>query len=124
MSARVQATTNPNVAQESIHALLEHMRTLSAAVTQIQTGQGYVYQTQMDTLIASIKDTYPVPKPPPVYARNPGQVHFNSIINYDSAVGAKRYRYATAALSLNEFYRTTRKFLKDHNKSCREERQF
>ena len=60
MSARARATTNPNVAQELIDALLEHMRMLSAAVTQIQTGAGSIDQTQMDALIASIQGTAPV----------------------------------------------------------------
>ena len=77
------------------------MRTLLVAVTQIQTGQGSMDQTQIDTLIASIKVTAPVPKTPSVYARNPGQVDSNSIINYGSALGTKRYIYATAAFSLN-----------------------
>ena len=102
---------NPNVAQESIDVLLEHMIMLSAAVTQIQTGQGSMDHTQMDTLIAPIQGTSPVPKTPPVYTRNPFQVDSNSIIDYGSAVGAKWYRYATAALSLNKFYHTTGKFL-------------
>ena len=52
-----------------------------------------------------------MPKPPPVYAHNPGQVDYNSIINYGSAVGAKMYRYVTAEQSLNEFDHTTRKVL-------------
>ena len=68
-------------------------------------------QNQMDALIASIQGTAPVPKPRPIYARNPGQVESIKIINYSSAVGAKRYRYATAAISLNEFGYTTGKFL-------------
>ena len=110
MSARARATTNPTVAQESIDALLEHMRMLSAAVTQIQTGAGSMDQTQMDALVASIQGTAPVPKQPPVYARNPGQVDSSKIIDYGSAVGAKRYRYATSALSLIEFDQTTGKF--------------
>ena len=55
----------------------------------------------MDALITSIQGTAPVPKPKPVYARNNGQVDSINIIDYNSAVGAKRYRYATAALSLN-----------------------
>ena len=46
-------------------------------------------QTQMDTLIVSNKGTAPVPKAPPVYARNPGQVDANSFIDYGSSVGAK-----------------------------------
>ena len=102
--------TNPNVTQESIKALLEHMRTLLDAVTQIQTGTGSMDQTQMESLIASIQGTSPVPKPQPVYARNPGQLDSIKIINYGSAVGAKRYSYATTALSFNKFYHTTGKF--------------
>ena len=92
MSARARATTNPNVAQESIDALLKHMRMLLAAVTQIQTGAGSMDQTQMDALVTSIQGTAPVPKQPPVYTRNPGQVDSSTIIDYGSAVGAKRYR--------------------------------
>ena len=111
MSARARATTNPNVTQESIEALLDHMKTLSAAVTRIQTGTGSIDQTQMDTPIASIQGTSPVPKPQPVYPRNPGQVDSSTIIDNDSAVGANRYRYDTAALFLNGFYQTTGKFL-------------
>ena len=84
---------------------------LLAAVTQIQTGTVSMDQTQMDALIASIQGTSLVPKPEPVYARNPGQVDSIKIINYSSAVGAKRYRYATAALSLSEFDHTTGKVL-------------
>ena len=57
-------------------------------------------QTQMDALIASIQGTAPVPNQPLVYARNPIQVDSSNIIDYGSAVGIKRYRYATAALSL------------------------
>ena len=87
------------------------MRTLSAAITQIQTGKGFMYQTQLDALIEYIQSTSPVPKPLPVYARNPGQVDSNKIIDYGSAAGKKRYRYATAALSLNKFNHTTEKFL-------------
>ena len=68
-------------------------------------------QTEIDTVITSIQGPYPVPKPPPVYARNPGHVDSNLIIDYGRAVGAKRYRYATAALSLNNFYHTTGKVL-------------
>ena len=98
--------TNPNVTHESIGALLEHMRTLSAAVTQIQTGQGSMDQTQMDTLILSIKGTAPVPNEQPFCAHNSGQVDTNSIIDYGSSVGSKRYRYATATLSLTEFDHT------------------
>ena len=112
MSARVQSTTNPNVTQESINMLLEHMRTLLEAVTQIQTGQGSVDQTKMDALVASIQGTTPVPKPSPIYTRNPGQIDSNKIINYVSDVGAKRYSYATASLSLNNFDHTAGKFLK------------
>ena len=67
-------------------------------------------QTQMDTLILSIKVTDPVPKPPPVYTHNTGQVNSNSVINFGSAMGAKRYIYATAALSLKFFDHTTGKF--------------
>ena len=52
-----------------------------------------------------------MPKPPPVYARNPGQVESNSIIDYGSAVGAKRYTYTTAAMSLKEFDHSTVKVL-------------
>ena len=111
MSARAQATTNPNVTQESIEALVEHTRMLSAAVTQIQTGAGSMDQTQMDALIASIQGTAPVPKQPPVYVCNPGQVDSSKIIDYGSDVGAKRYRYATSVLSISEFYHTTGKFL-------------
>ena len=87
------------------------MITLSAAVTHIQTEQESMDQTQMYTLIASRKCTTPVLKPPPIYARNPGQVDSNSVINYDSDVVAKRYRYATEALSLHMFDHTTGKVL-------------
>ena len=66
----------------------------------------------MDALIASIQGTAPVPKPQPVYACNTGPIDSSKIIAYGSAVGAKRYRYATAALSLNEFDHTTGKVLK------------
>ena len=66
----------------------------------------------MDALIASIQGTAPVPKPPPFYARNNGQVDSNKIIDYGRAVGTKRYRYVTAALSLNEFDHSTGKVLK------------
>ena len=111
MSTQARATTNPNVAQESIKALFKHMRMLSAAVTQIQTGAESMDQTQMYALITSIQGTSPVPKPQPVYARNPGQVESRKIINYSSAVGVKRYRYPTAALSLSEFDHTTGKVL-------------
>ena len=103
---------NPNATQESIYALLEHMRTLLAAITQIQIGQVSMYQTQLDTLIASMKGKSPVPKLPPVYDHNPGLVDSNKIIDYISSVGAKRYRYATAALSLNKFDHATGKVLK------------
>ena len=65
----------------------------------------------MDTLIVSIQGSAPVTKSPPVYFFSPGQVDSNSIIDYDSAVGEKRYRYATAALSFNEFNHTTGKVL-------------
>ena len=85
---------------------------LSAAVTQIQTGTGSMDQTQMDTIIASIQGTSPVQKPQPVCARNPVQVDSIKIMDYGSSVGAKRYRYATAALSLNEFDHTNGKVLK------------
>ena len=68
-------------------------------------------QNQMDTLIASIQGTAPVPKSPPVYARNPGQVESNSIIYYSSAVGTKMYIYATTELSLNEFNNATKNVL-------------
>ena len=88
------------------------MKTLSSAVTHIQTGQGSMDETQMYTLVASIQGTAPVPKPPPVYTRNTVQVDSDSIIDYGSAVGATRYRYATASLSLNEFDNTTIKVLK------------
>ena len=101
MSAWAQATTNPNVTQESIEALLKHMRTLSSAVTQILIGTGSMDQTQMDALIFSIQVTAPVPKPQPVYPRNHGQVNARKIVDYGSAVGTKRYRYATAALSIS-----------------------
>ena len=87
------------------------MKMLSAAVTQIQTGYGSMDQTQMYTLIASIKGTAPVTKPPYVYVRNPVQIYSNLIIYYGIAVGAKRYRYTTAALSRNKFDHTMRKFL-------------
>ena len=89
MSAQVRATTKPNVTQEYINELLEHIRTMLAAVTYIQTRQGSMDQTQMETLIASIKGRTPVPIPPPVYAFSPGQVDSNSIIDYGSAVGKK-----------------------------------
>ena len=98
---------NPNVTQESIDSFLEHMRTMSAAVNHIQTVHGSMDQTQMYTLITSIKGTEPVPKSSPLYACNPVQVESKSIIYYGSAVGAKRYRYMTAELSLTEFYHTT-----------------
>ena len=111
MSAQVQATMNPNVAQESIDVLLEHMIMLSAAVTQIQTGQGSMGRTLIDTLIVSIQGTAPVPKPRPVYSRNPIHLYSNSIIDYSSSMGAKRYRYATASLSPKDFDHTTVKFL-------------
>ena len=68
-------------------------------------------QTQMDALITSIQGTAPVPKPPPVYTRNTGQVDSDSIIDYGSAVGTTRYRYATASLSPKDFDHTTVKFL-------------
>ena len=61
--------------------LLEYTRTLLEVVTQIQTGTGSMDQTQMDALIASIQGTAPVPKQPPVYARNPGQVDSIKIID-------------------------------------------
>ena len=61
----------------------------------------------MDALIVSIQGTSPVPKPQPVYTCNPGQVDSCKIIDYGSAVGAKRYRYASAALSLIEFDHST-----------------
>ena len=111
MSTPAQATTNPNVTQESIEALFEHMRTLLAAVNQIQTGIVSMDQTQMDSLIASIQGTDPVPKPQPVYDRNPFQVDYSKIIDCSSAVGSKSYRYAAAALSLTEFDHTTVKVL-------------
>ena len=57
-------------------------------------------QTQMDTLIVSIKGKSPVPKSPPIYACNPYQVDANSTIDYSRSVISKRYRYATAALSI------------------------
>jgi hypothetical protein len=101
----------PTVSQESIDALLAHMSTLSQAVNQIQSGQGSMDQAQLDTLIASIKGNAPTPKPTPVYARNPGQLEVDSIIDYSSSTGAKRYRYATAALSLSEFDHTSGKVL-------------
>ena len=69
-------------------------------------------QTQMDALIASIQGIAPVPKQPPVYACNTFQVDSSKIIDYVSAMGAKRYRYATAALSLSEFDNTNGKVLK------------
>ena len=87
------------------------MITLLLAVTQIQTIQVSMDQNQMYALIASIQVTAPVLKLPPVYARNPGQVDSNKITDHGSAVGTKRYRYANAALSLNEFDHTTGKFL-------------
>ena len=87
------------------------MRMMLAAVTQIQKGAGSMDQTQMNALVASIQGTAPVPKQPPVYAHNPGQVDSSKIIDYDSAVGEKRYRYATASLYLNEFDHTTGKVL-------------
>ena len=88
------------ISQETIDALLAHMITLSQAVNQIQSGQGSMDQAQLDTLIASIQGNAPTPKPTPVYARNPVQLDVNSIIDYSSSTGAKRNRYATAALSL------------------------
>ena len=112
MSARARARTNPNVTQGSIEALLKHMSMLSAAFTQIETGAGSMYQTKMDALIASIQGKAPVPKQPPVYALYPGQVDSSKIIDYGSAVGAKRYRYATEALSLSYFDHTNGKVLK------------
>ena len=87
------------------------MVTLLAAVTHIQTRTGDMDQNQMDALIASIQGIAPLPKPQPVYAHNPGQVDSSKIIDYVSAVGAKKYRYATAALTLNEFDNTTGKVL-------------
>ena len=111
MSDRVRAMKKPNVTHESINALIEHMRTLLAAVNQVQTGQGSMDQTQMDALIASIQSTDLVPKPPPVYAQNLGQVESNKIIDYGSAIGANRHRHATAVLFLNEFDHTIEKFL-------------
>ena len=74
------------------------MRTMLAAVTQIQTVQGYMDQKQIYTLITSIKGKYTVLKAPPVYARNPDQVYANSIIDCSISVVAKIYRYATAAI--------------------------
>ena len=91
--------------------LLEYTRTLLEVVTQIQTGTGSMDQTQMDALIASIQGTAPMPKPQPVYTRNPGRVDSINIIDYVSAVGAKRYRYTTLALSINDFDHTTGKVL-------------
>ena len=52
-----------------------------------------------------------MPKPQTVYDCNPGQVDSSKIIDYGSDVNAKRYRYATSALSLNDFYHTTEKIL-------------
>ena len=66
----------------------------------------------MDTLIASIQGTAPVTKPQPIYALNLVQVESRNIIDYGSAVGANRYRYATAALSISEFDNTTGKVIK------------
>ena len=66
----------------------------------------------MESLIASIQGTAPLPKPQPVYARNPSQVDSSKIIDYNSTAGTKRYRYATAVLSLNEFDHTNVKVLK------------
>ena len=102
---------NPTISQESIDALLAHMSTLSQAVNQIQSGQGSMDQTQLDTLVASIQGNAPTPKPTPVYARNPGQLEVDSIIDYSTSTGAKRYRYATAALSLSDFDHTSGKVL-------------
>ena len=65
----------------------------------------------MFTLIMSIQGTAPVPKPPPIYAPNPVQADPNLVIDYGSVIGAKRYRYLTAALSLNKFNHTTGKVL-------------
>ena len=87
------------------------MSTLTQAVNQIQSGQGTMDQTQLDTLVASIQGNAPSPKPTPVYARNPGQLEVDSIIDYSSSTGAKRYRYATAALSIPEFDHTSGKVL-------------
>ena len=65
----------------------------------------------MDTLITCIKGTDPFIKAPLVYDINSGQVDSNSIMNYNSAMGAKRYRYTTAVILLTEFEHTTRKVL-------------
>ena len=102
---------NHTVPQESIDTLLKHMSMLFTAVTQIRTVQCSMDQTQMDTLITSIQGIAPVPKAPPVYARNPVQLDANPIVDYGSSVVAKRYRYTAAALSLTEFDHTTSKVL-------------
>ena len=52
-----------------------------------------------------------MPKVPLVYTINSGYIDSISITDYGSAVGAKRYRYDTASLSLTEFDHTTRKVL-------------
>ena len=65
----------------------------------------------MDTLISSINGTAPVPKAPPGYTRNTGQVDSDLIIDYISTVGAKKYRYETDILSLIKFGHTTSKVL-------------
>ena len=104
--------TNPNSTQELINTFLKHMITLLAAITYIRTRKGSMDQTKMNTLIASIKGTVPVPKVPPLDARNPGQLDANSIVGYGRSVVDKRYRYATPALSLTKFDHTTGKVLK------------
>ena len=68
-------------------------------------------QTQVETLIVSIKGTSLVSKAPPVYDRNPGQLYAKSIINYGSSVGANRCRYVTARISITKFDHTTGKVL-------------
>ena len=65
----------------------------------------------MDALIVSIQGISLVLKPLPVYAHNTGQIESNKIIDHGSAIKKKSYRYATAALSLNEFDHTTGKVL-------------
>ena len=47
-----------------------------------------MYWNQIYTLIASIQVTAPVMKALPIYARNPGQLDANFIIEYGISVGS------------------------------------
>ena len=79
------------ISQETIDALLAHMSTLSQAITKIQSEKGSMDQAQLNTHVTSIQGDAPAQKPTPAYAHNHGQLELDSIIDYASTNGAKRY---------------------------------